>query len=87
VTTPDEVRAAVAGQLNSLAAREGAEQIGPHEHLLEAAGLDSVTFLAALVWIEDHYRIVIPDEELGSDQFTTIAGLSDYVYARLTGHR
>jgi len=77
----------VSSQVSSLAGRAGGDPIGPDEHLVEQAGLDSVTFLAALVWVEDHYRVTIPDEDLAADQLTTIAGISDYVSARLAGLR
>jgi acyl carrier protein len=85
MTTHDEVRIAVSGQVNSLAGRPAADPIGPDEHLIEQAGLDSVTFLATLVWVEDHYRVTIPDEDLAADELTTIAGISGYVSARLAG--
>jgi acyl carrier protein len=73
--------------VNSFAGRPASEPIGPDEHLIDQAGLDSVSYLATLVWVEDHYQVAIPDEELASEQLTTIAGISGYVVARLAGHR
>jgi acyl carrier protein len=81
--TREELRAAVTGQVHALAARPTTEPIGPDEHLTDEAGLDSVAFLALLVWVEDHYRIDIPDELLAADELATIAGLGDYIHARL----
>lgn len=64
------------------------EQIRPEEIadaepiFVEGLGLDSIDALELVVLIEEHYRVVIPDEEAGKEAFASIDALADYILAR-----
>lgn len=49
---------------------------------VEGLGLDSIDALELVVLVEEHYRVVIPDEEAGKEAFASINALADYILAR-----
>ena len=48
---------------------------------IEGLGLDSIDALELAVLIEDHFRVLIPDEEVGQQAFASIDALADFVIA------
>ena len=48
---------------------------------IEGLGLDSIDALELAVLIEDHFRVLIPDEEVGQQAFASIDALADFVTA------
>jgi len=48
---------------------------------VEGLGLDSIDALELVVLIEEHFRVVIPDEEVGKLAFASINALADYIIA------
>lgn len=46
---------------------------------IEGLGLDSIDALELAVLIEDHFRVLIPDEEVGQQAFASIDALADFV--------
>ena len=51
---------------------------------VEGLGLDSIDALELVVLVEEKFRVVIPDEEVGKLAFSSIEALADYV---LTQHQ
>ena len=64
------------------------EQIGPDDIkdaepiFVEGLGLDSIDALELVVLVEEHFRVVIPDEEAGKEAFASVNALADYILAR-----
>jgi acyl carrier protein len=49
---------------------------------VEGLGLDSIDALELVVLVEERFRVVIPDEEVGKLAFSSIDALTDYVLAQ-----
>jgi acyl carrier protein len=47
--------------------------------LREFAGFDSLGVLEILVWLESEFSLLIPDEELNIDNFSSVGKMADYV--------
>jgi acyl carrier protein len=54
----------------------GDSHFGPHTHLWDDGYVDSLGFTELVAFLEATFRIHIPDDELFSDGFTTIDGIS-----------
>lgn len=52
------------------------------ENLIEEFGINSVDALEILVWIENTFNIILPDEDLGSNLLESIDKLADYILKR-----
>lgn len=50
---------------------------------VEGLGLDSIDALELVVLVEEQFRVVIPDEEVGKLAFASINALADYI----SGHQ
>ena len=46
---------------------------------IEGLGLDSIDALELVVLVEEHFGVVIPDEEVGKLAFASINALADYI--------
>lgn len=46
---------------------------------IEGLGLDSIDALELVVLVEEHFGVVIPDEEVGKRAFASINALAEYV--------
>jgi acyl carrier protein len=46
---------------------------------VEGLGLDSIDALELVVLVEEHFHVVIPDEEVGKQAFASVDALADYV--------
>ena len=46
---------------------------------VEGLGLDSIDALELVVLVEEQFRVVIPDEEVGKLAFASINALTDYI--------
>ena len=46
---------------------------------VEGLGLDSIDALELVVLVEEHFRITIPDEEVGKEAFASIDDLADFI--------
>jgi acyl carrier protein len=46
---------------------------------VEGLGLDSIDALELVVLVEEHFRVVIPDEEVGKQAFASINALAEYI--------
>lgn len=55
------------------------ENLEEDKDLREYAGFDSLGVLEILVWLESEYSLVIPDEELNIDNFSSVGKMADYV--------
>lgn len=78
-------------QVRSLLAR--VLQLGPKAGDLDARSpllgalpeLDSMAVVHILTAVEDHFGIVIADDEMSADTFATLGTLADFVEAKLAG--
>ena len=48
---------------------------------VEGLGLDSIDALELVVLVEEHFRVTIPDEEVGQQAFASIDALTDFILA------
>lgn len=48
---------------------------------VEGLGLDSIDALELVVLVEEHFRVAIPDEEVGKQAFASVNALADYIAA------
>jgi len=46
---------------------------------VEGLGLDSIDALELVVLVEEHFRITIPDEEVGKEAFASIDALANFI--------
>lgn len=51
---------------------------------VEGLGLDSIDALELAVLVEEHFRVNIPDEEVGKVAFASIDALADFILANQT---
>lgn len=49
---------------------------------VEGLGLDSIDALELVVLVEEKFRVVIPDEEVGKVAFASVNALADYIVAQ-----
>ena len=52
---------------------------------IEGLGLDSIDALELVVLVEEHFRVTIPDEEVGQQAFASIDALADFILANQGG--
>ena len=52
------------------------------ENLVEEIGFNSVDALEILVWVENEFDIMFPDEDLSSELLISLDNLADYVIRR-----
>ncbi|MCB2206007.1 acyl carrier protein [bacterium] len=57
--------------------------IGKHDNLFETGTIDSAGLLHFIGYIEDTFDIVIPDEDLIPEQFSTLASIENYIHERV----
>ena len=55
--------------------------VGRDVDLFDAGVIDSVGVAETLAYIEERYDVMVPDDVLLSDEFTTIAGISRTIVA------
>lgn len=60
---------------------------GRNTHLFESGFVDSTGVLELIAFLEADFGVRIPDEELFSDEFTTINGISGIVHRSSDGSR
>ena len=60
----------------SFAIDAGDPRFGRSIDLFEGGYVDSVGLIELLAFIEDEFGIEVPDEELASDEFTSIDGMA-----------
>ena len=51
---------------------------------VDGLGLDSIDALELVVLVEEQFRVVIPDEEVGKLAFSSINALADYILEHQT---
>jgi acyl carrier protein len=57
--------------------------LGLEDNLFETGTIDSAGLIHLIGYIENRFGIVIPDEDLLPEKFTTVASMADYVRTRL----
>ena len=58
-------------------------RIDPNAAFMESGMLDSLLLLDFIVFLEKHYRIKIPGEEIVPENFGTLAATSEYLRRRI----
>jgi len=48
---------------------------------VEGLGLDSIDALELVVLVEEHFGVVIPDEDTGKTAFASVEALADFILA------
>ncbi|GAA2977043.1 acyl carrier protein [Streptomyces sp. KhCrAH-43] len=59
--------------------------LGENEDLRGFASFDSLSFLEALTWLEGEFGAEVPDEELRSEDFSSVGKIVDFVLSNGTG--
>jgi acyl carrier protein len=57
--------------------------LAPDTDLVATAGFDSLAVLESLVWLEERWGLVIGDEDLVVESFSSVDKMADYVHAHL----
>jgi acyl carrier protein len=60
----------------------GVKAIGVDESLIQSGVVDSTGLLELVYFVESHYALHVPDQDLLPENFETIANISAYVTAR-----
>jgi acyl carrier protein len=55
------------------------QQIDPTANLIESGVIDSMTLLRLTSFLEEHYSIEIPDEDIVADNFRTLGSIEAFV--------
>lgn len=55
----------------------------PDSNLTAVLGLDSINSLELLIWVENHFRIAIQDEDLSAELIDSLDVLAVYVQTQL----
>lgn len=50
---------------------------------VEGLGLDSIDALELVVLVEERFKVVIPDEEVGKKAFASVNALAEYIRSQL----
>lgn len=61
------------------------DTLGLNDHLFETGIIDSAGLINFISYIEAHFGIEIPDEDLVPENFTTIAAITAYVREHRNG--
>ncbi|MCI0653160.1 MAG: phosphopantetheine-binding protein [Methylococcaceae bacterium] len=54
------------------------EKFGAHEDLLEA-GLDSMAIMRLIIFIENEFRVILPDAEIEPDNVRSLDALEQWI--------
>ncbi len=54
------------------------------ENLIDELHINSVDALEVLIWVENHFHIEIPDEDLSAELISSLDTFSEYVLAKKT---
>lgn len=65
--------------ISSVVSETGGPAVARDTALLEAGVLDSINLVRLVQFIEEHFGIKIPDEDLGADIFESPASVAAYV--------
>ena len=78
----DEIQDGIAAELRRIAPEADLAGVDPSEDLREALELDSMDFLNLLIALERRTGISVPERDYAT--VATLAGLTDYLAARVT---
>lgn len=57
--------------------------IGIDENLLDGGIIDSMGTLEVVQFIEDQYAVVVEDEEMVADHFSSVRAIAEYIQSKL----
>jgi acyl carrier protein len=61
----------------------GAGRLDADESLIDSGFIDSLGVLELVEFVESHFRISVPDDELLPEHFDSVTGITRYVSGRL----
>lgn len=69
--------------INELLMGKGQGEIGPNTSLISSGILDSLSLIRLINFVEDHFNLVVEDEEVVPDNFETINALGALISTKL----
>ena len=73
--------------LEDLASGKGIGQFAETDRLIEIGVIDSLGIFRLVKFLEDCFRIQVPDDDVIGDNFQTVADIERYVQSRIACHR
>ncbi|MEO8756676.1 MAG: acyl carrier protein [Devosia sp.] len=69
--------------ISGVVAEAGGAPVTPETPLLEAGVLDSINLVRLVQFLEERFKISIPDADMGAELFESPASVSAYVARRM----
>lgn len=63
----------------------GRVELAPDDDLLEHPSIDSLAVMSLVTYLEQHFEISVPPEDVTIDHFRTVRAISTYVDGRKKG--
>ena len=81
----DDIRSQVSREVHVLAARCGqpTAKLAADALLPESGALDSAAIIELITWIEDHFSLMIPIDDIIVEKLGSINAITFYICARL----
>ena len=79
----DDYEQPIVEYISGVAAETGGGPVTPQTQLLEAGVLDSINLVRLVQFLEERFKISIPDADMGADLFESPASVSAYVARRM----
>ena len=57
--------------------------IDPNQDIMNMGFINSLMIMQLILFIEKEYDITVDNDVLGSEEFHTICGISNYIYSKL----
>lgn len=59
------------------------KSIDPYQDIRTMEFANSLMFMQLIIFIEKEFNLNVDDDVIGSEQFRTVNGISDYVFSKL----
>lgn len=80
----NDVEQPIMDYISGVVAETGGGPVAADTQLLEAGVLDSINLVRLVQFIEEHFKISIPDADMGAELFESPASVSAYVARRVS---
>jgi acyl carrier protein len=81
-TKLDQIRQQIRDFVLNLAEQKGIASVGDADNLTESGIVDSLAIFRVIMFLEDTFRIRIPDEEILTENFESVDGITAFVNAK-----
>ena len=81
--TKEDILLKIKGFILALEINAGKEDISDHAHLFQDEVIDSMAFVEVVQFIESHFNIILDDDAIFSNGFSTLEGIADYIYKKI----